>query len=105
MKLARKSALSRKVKTNSLMVVEDFSFDSPKTKDYQVFLNNLGINAKKTLLILPEVDKNLVLSARNLQKTHVALATHVDTYSLMNANKIVFLESAVGKIETLLNQA
>src|SRR5687768_3127867 len=102
--LARKSALTYKAKDNSIAVLEDFNFDSPKTKQYISLLNALSLADKKTLLVLPEANKNVVLSGRNLQNTKVTTADQVNTYDVMNADNVIFVESAISKIETLLNK-
>lgn len=101
--LARKSALSYKAKDNSIAVLEDFSFDSPKTKQYVALLNALSLADKKTLLILPEGNKNVVLSGRNLQNAKVMTAEQINTYDVMNADNVILVESAISKVETLLN--
>lgn len=103
--LARKSALSYKAKDNSIAVLEDFSFESPKTKQYLSLLSALSLADKKTLLILPENNKNIVLSGRNIQNTKITTADQVNTYDLMNADNVIFVESAISKVETLLNRA
>ena len=102
--LARKSALSYKAKDNSIAVLEDFSFDSPKTRQYVNLLNALSMADKKTLLILPEVNKNVVLSGRNIQNAKVMTADQINTYDLMHADNLIFVESALSKIESLLNK-
>lgn len=101
--LARKSALSYKVKDNGLVVVEDFSFEQAKTKNFVDFLKNLGLNGKKVLVLTPEVNKNLVLSGRNLPKTNVEVATDVNTYDILNSQVLVLLEGSIAKIENILN--
>jgi large subunit ribosomal protein L4 len=102
--LARKSALSYKAKDNSIAVLEDFSFDKPKTKDYLALLKALSMGDKKTLFILPESNKNVVLSGRNVQNSKVTTADQINTYDLMNADNVIFVESSISKIETLLNK-
>lgn len=101
--LARKSALSYKVKENSLVVLEGISFDSPKTKNYVAFLNGLALADKKTLLVLPEVNKNVYLSSRNLEKAKVVTVDSLNTYELLNADSLVLCEGAVSKLETILS--
>jgi len=103
--LARKSALSYKAKDNSIAVLEDFTFDAPKTKNYLSLLNALSLSDKKTLLILPEANKNVVLSGRNIQNAKITTADQVNTYDLMNADNVIFVESSISKIENLLNKA
>ena len=102
--LARKSALSYKAKNNSIAVLEDFSFDNAKTKQYISLLNALSLGDKKTLLILPENNKNVVLSGRNIQNAKVTTADQINTYDLMHADNVIVVESAISKIETLLNK-
>jgi large subunit ribosomal protein L4 len=100
--LARKSALTYKVKDNSLMVLENVSFDAPKTKDYLTLLNGLSLADKKTLLVLPETNKNVYLSSRNLPKAKVTTVDSVNTYELLNADSLVLCEGSVSKLENLL---
>ncbi|MDL5050248.1 50S ribosomal protein L4 [Oscillatoria amoena NRMC-F 0135] len=102
--LARKSALSYKAKENAIAVLEDFSFESPKTKQYISFLNALSLADKKTLLVLPELNKNILLSGRNIKKAKVTTADQINTYDLMNADNLIFVESSVTRVETLLNK-
>jgi large subunit ribosomal protein L4 len=102
--LARKSALSYKVKDNSLMVLEDLSFEAPKTKNYIALLNGLSLSDKKTLLVLPEDNKNVYLSSRNLPKTKVVTVNDVNTYQLLNADQLVLCEGSVSKLETILSK-
>ena len=102
--LARKSALSYKVKDNSLMVLEDLSFETPKTKNYLALLNGLSLSGKKTLLVLPEDNKNVFLSSRNLPKAKVVTVNDVNTYQLLNADHLVLCEGSVSKLETILSK-
>ncbi|WP_026953264.1 50S ribosomal protein L4 [Algoriphagus mannitolivorans] len=102
--LARKSALSYKAKDNSLMVLEDLSFDAPKTKNYIAVLNGLSLSDKKTLLVLPEDNKNVFLSSRNLPKAKVVTVNDVNTYQLLNADHLVLCEGSVSKLETILSK-
>jgi large subunit ribosomal protein L4 len=97
--LARKSALSYKAKASDIVVLEDFILDAPKTKEMVAIGNNLNITNKKSLFVLPEENKNIYLSSRNLQDVSVVTASELSTYQIMNANKIVFFESSVTKIE------
>lgn len=101
--LARKSALSYKVKENSLLVLEGISFDTPKTKNYIAFLNGLSLADKKTLLVLPEVNKNVYLSSRNLPKAKVVTVDSLNTYELLNADSLVLCEGSVSKLENILS--
>jgi large subunit ribosomal protein L4 len=102
--LARKSALSYKAKDNSIAVLEDFTFETAKTKQYINLLNALSMGEKKTLLVLPENNKNIVLSGRNIQNTKITTAEHINTYDLMHADNVIFVESAISKVENLLNK-
>ncbi len=100
-KLARLSALSYKVKEKGIMVIEDFKLDAPKTKDFIQILESLKVNDKKTLLVLSDNDSNIYLSARNLQKAKVTKADSLNTYEILNANKILFLESSLKSFEAM----
>ena len=102
--LARRSALSYKAKDNSIAVLEDFSFETAKTKQYVSLLSALSLADKKTLLILPEANKNVVLSGRNIQNAKVTTADQINTYDLMHADNVIVVESAISKIENLLNK-
>jgi len=97
--LARKSALSYKAKDNSIIVVEDFTFETPKTKDFISFLKGLNIDNQKMLLVLPENNNMVFLSARNLEKANVIITSELNTYKVVNANSLVFTESSLGIIE------
>ena len=100
--LARRSALTYKAKDQSITVVEDFNFEAPKTKQYAAMLKSLGADAQKTLLVLPAANKNIVVSGRNIQNTKVITASQLNTYDVIHADKLIFVESSVGKIDTLL---
>lgn len=102
--LARKSALSYKAQQNAILVVEDFDFEAPKTKEAVALLNNLKISGKKVLLLLPEVEKNVYLSARNIQRVEVMTSSALNTYKVMNANVVVVTENALKLIEETLNK-
>ena len=102
--LARRSALSYKAKGNSIAILEDFNFDAPKTKQFISLLQSLSLSDKKTLLVLSEVNKNVVLSGRNLQHSKITTAEQINTYDLMNADSIIFMESSISKVENLLNK-
>jgi large subunit ribosomal protein L4 len=102
--LARKSALTYKAKDNAIAVLEDFSFDAVKTKQYVNLLNALSLGDKKTLLVLPENNKNVVLSGRNIQNTKITTADQINTYDVMHADNVIFVESSISKIENLLNK-
>jgi len=98
-RLARKSALSYMAKDKNIIVLEDFSFDAPKTKSFIDFLNNFDQLDNKTLLVLAESNKNIFLSSRNLSKAKVVLASDLNTYDVMNANKLMVMESSINEIE------
>lgn len=100
--LARKSALAYKAKDNSLAILEDFSFDAPKTKSFVKLLTDLQLSDKKTLFVLGESDKNVVLSSRNLQGTKVVHVNQVNTYDLLHADNLVLSESSISRIEEIL---
>lgn len=102
--LARKSALSYKAKDNSIAVLEDFNFESAKTTQYVKLLAALKLDDKKTLLVLPENNKNIVLSGRNIQNTKITTADQINTYDLMHADNLIIVESAISKVENLLNK-
>mgnify|MGYP002513622172 FL=1 len=101
--LARKSALSYKVQENALIVVEDFNFEAPKTKNYVAMLKNLKCDDKKSLLVLPEANKNVYLSARNLAKANVMVLADVNTYSILDAKYMVLTEKAVADLTASFN--
>ena len=103
-RLARKSALTYKAKDNNIIVLEDFTLDTPKTKEYLNVLTNLKQTNNKTLMILPETNKNVYLSSRNIKKAKVVRASDLCTYDIMNANKLLVLESSVKEIEETLNK-
>jgi len=99
--LARKSALTYKALEEAILVIEDFSFETPKTREMVQISNNLKSNDKKSLFVLPEENKNIYLSSRNLQAVSVITASELNTYQILNAKKVVVLESSVSKIEEL----
>ncbi|MCP9766983.1 50S ribosomal protein L4 [Lacihabitans sp. LS3-19] len=101
--LARKSVLSARVAENNLMVIEDFSIDSPKTKSYIEFLNALSLTGKKTLFVVNGGENNLYLSARNIPRTKVVDKDSVNTYELINTDVILLAESTVSHLESILN--
>lgn len=100
--LARRSALSTKMAANEIVILEDFTFDTIKTKKMVEVLNNLKVNGKKNMFLFPETNMNVVLSARNIQRTTVALARNINTYDILNAKNIFILESAIKPIEDIL---
>ncbi|MFD0977759.1 50S ribosomal protein L4 [Salinimicrobium gaetbulicola] len=103
-RLARKSALSMKANDNSIMVVEDFSFDAPKTKNFIDVLKALGLEGKKSLIVLGDSNKNVYLSSRNLKTSEVVSSSELSTYKILNANNIVFLEGSLEGIESNLSK-
>ena len=98
-RLARKSALSYMAKDQNIIVLEDFSFDAPKTKSYTELLSNFDLLDNKTVLVLADSNKNIFLSSRNLKKVKVVLASELNTYDVMNANKLMLMESSISVIE------
>ena len=102
--LARKSALSYKAQQNAIVVVEDFDFEVPKTKEGVALLNNLKVEGKKTLIVLPEVKKNVNLSVRNIQRVEVMTASALNTYKVMNANVLVVTENALKLVDETFNK-
>jgi large subunit ribosomal protein L4 len=100
-KLARKSALSYKVKDDSIMVVEDFTFETPKTKNFTEMLKNFKTEGKKILLVTSSVDMNVILSSRNLAKVKVIQASDLNTYEILDAGRLLLTESSVKEIETI----
>lgn len=99
--LARKSALSSKAKAEEIMVLEDFTFDAPSTREYINILNNLELNGQKTLLVVGEADQNVYLSSRNLQKAQVKTANDLCTYDILNAKRVIISEGAIDKIKEI----
>lgn len=102
--LARRSALSYKAQEQSILVVEDFNFEAPKTKDFVNIAKNLKVDGKKLLLLLPEANKNVFLSARNLQKAHVMVAKDVNTYKILDADVLIVTENSLKAVEGILNK-
>ena len=98
-RIARKSALSYKAKDKNIIVLEDFTIDTPKTKQYLDILTNFGLQENKTLLVLSQANENILLSSRNLKKARVVLASELNTYDVMNTNKLMLLESSIKEIE------
>ncbi len=99
--LARKSALTYKAQDNQIKVVEDFTFEAPKTKEFVTFAKNLAVEGKKLLLVLPSQNKNVYLSARNLPNTRIITASDVNTYALMNSNAVLLTEGSLEVINKL----
>lgn len=102
--LARRSALSYKAQEQAILVVEDFNFEAPKTKDFVNIAKNLKVDGKKLLLLLPEANKNVFLSARNLQKAHVMVAKDVNTYKILDADVLIVTENSLKAVEGILNK-
>ena len=98
-RLARKSALSYMAKDQNIIVLKDFIFDSPKTKSYTELLSNFDLLDNKTVLVLADSNKNIFLSTRNLKKARVVLASELNTYDVMNASKLILMESSINVIE------
>ncbi|MBC7000504.1 50S ribosomal protein L4 [Cytophaga sp. FL35] len=103
-RLARKSALSIKSKENAILVVEDFSFDTPKTKEFKDILTSLGIENKKSLIVLGDSNNSVYLSSRNLKGSEVVTSSEISTYKILNATNVVFLEGALEGLESNLNK-
>jgi len=104
MRLARKSALSIQAKENNIIVVEDFNFEAPKTKNFTAVLNALGLENKKSILVLAESNNNVYLSSRNLKSTKTVTNSGLSTYELLNANKVILSEGALEGIESNLSK-
>ena len=102
--LARKSALSYKAKENAIIVVEDFEMAASKTKEYVNIVNNLQLEGRKSLLLLPNVNKNVYLSARNLQRSEVMTASALNAYKVLNADVLVITEKSLEAIDGILNK-
>ena len=102
--LARKSALSYKAQENAIVVVEDFNIEAPKTKDFVNISKNLKVDGKKALFVLPEANKNVYLSARNLQRTKITLAALLNSYNVLNADVLVVTENSLKTIDGILNK-
>ena len=100
--LARKSALSSKITDEAIMVVEDFNFEAPKTKQMVQILDAFKVNGNRNMFVFAEPNKNVVLSARNIQRTEVALARNLSTYDILKAKKIFITESAIKPIDEIL---
>ena len=102
--LARKSALSYKAQESAIIILEDFNLEAPKTKEFVNIVKNLKIDSKKVLLLLPEVNKNVYLSARNLQRSEVMLASTLNAYKVLNADVLVFTEKSLEVVDGLLTK-
>ncbi|NLP58282.1 50S ribosomal protein L4 [Lutibacter sp. B1] len=103
-RLARKSALSIQAKENNIIVVEDFNFDAPKTKNFTAVLKAFGLETKKSLFVLAEPNNNVYLSSRNLKSLKTVTNTGLSTYELLNANKVILSEGSLEGIESNLSK-
>ena len=101
--MARKSAFSHKAQADGIMIIEDVKFDAIKTADFKALLNNLKLDNEKVLFIMGEKNDNVYLSSRNLKKVKVVTADSVNTFDVLNANKVVMDASSVEAIEKILN--
>lgn len=101
--VARRSALTYKAKEKEVTVIDSIVLDNPKTKGYLEILNNLKLNDKKTLLLVPEHNTNVYLSARNIPNAQVMVASDANTYSILNANNIILVENSIEKLKETLN--
>ena len=103
-RLARFSAFTYKQQEGCITIVEDFTFNEPKTKEYKAMLKGLNLEGKKTLLLLPENDRNVFLSGRNLQRTNIMRAIEANTYHVLNANNLLICESSLKELEKMLGE-
>ena len=103
-RLARFSAFTYKQQEGCITVVEDFTFNEPKTKEYKAMLKNLKLEGQKTLLLLPENDRNVFLSGRNLQRTNIMRAIDANTYHVLNANNLIICESSLKELDKMLGE-
>lgn len=102
--LARKSALTYKAKDQMISVLEAFTFSEGKTKNYIEMLSKLSLDNKKTLLVLPEVDRNIVLSGRNVKKAKITTVDSLNTYDVLHADQLLFVEGSIEKVENLFKE-
>lgn len=102
-RIARKSALSYKAKDNDILILEDFNFDKPSTRSYNNLLSNFNLVDNKTVLVMSKSNRNILLSSRNLKNSRVVLASELNTYDVMSANKLMFTESSFSEIEKIYN--
>ncbi|MCG8577261.1 MAG: 50S ribosomal protein L4 [Flavobacteriales bacterium] len=102
-RLARKSALTYKAQENNIIVLKDIDMNEPKTKEFMAVMASMDLAYEKVLMVLPEDNKNVYLSSRNVQGANVVTADSLNTYEILNANKLVIVEGAVEKIENVLN--
>jgi large subunit ribosomal protein L4 len=98
--LARKSALTYKAKNNSIMVLEDFSFEAPKTREFVSLRKNLKVDGRKSLMVLEKYDKNIALASRNIQDSKIILVNNLNTYDIMNAGTLIFMESSLNTLQS-----
>ncbi|MGI6479551.1 MAG: 50S ribosomal protein L4 [Salinivirgaceae bacterium] len=103
-RLARISSLSYKAKNGQVIVIEDFTFEAPKTKEYVAILSNLNIEKQKSLMVLPDVNQNIIRSARNIQNAKVVTNNGLITYNILNAKTLVFTESSIKSVESMFNK-
>ncbi|WP_322971896.1 50S ribosomal protein L4 [Faecalibacter sp. LW9] len=103
-RLAKKSVLSQKLADNEIKVVENFTFEAPKTKEFKAILSNLGLENKKSLFVLGESNNNVYLSSRNLQRTKVVTTSELNVYDLINASEIIFLEGSLASVQENLSK-
>ncbi|MFI8379312.1 50S ribosomal protein L4 [Leeuwenhoekiella sp. NPDC079379] len=103
-RLARRSALTLKANDKAIIIVEDFKFDAPKTKDFIDVVKALGLDNKKSLFVLGESNNNVYLSSRNLKTSEVVMSSELSTYKIMNAHNVVFLEGSLEEIEQTLSK-
>ena len=101
-RLARKSALAYKAKEQQIIVLEDFSFEAPKTKNFAQILSSFDLKGDKSLFVMPKADQNIVLSSRNIQRTKVVTANSLNTFDILNAKKLFVVESSLKTIEEIL---
>ena len=102
--LARKSALAYKAQENAIVVVEDFTMEAPKTKQFIEIINNLKVNGKKALFVLPGADKTVYLSARNIERVNVMIASALNTYKVLNADVMVVTEGSLKVVDEILTK-
>ena len=102
--IARRSALTYKAQENAIIVIEDFTFEAPKTKEFINIAKNLKVDGKKLLMVLPESNKNVYLSARNLQRSEVMLASSLNAYKVLNADVLVVTENSLKVIDGILTK-
>lgn len=103
-RLARRSAVSIKAKEENIIVLEDFNFDTPKTKNFVAVLRALSLENKKSMFVLGESNNNVYLASRNLKRANVVSASKINTYNLVNANKLILLEGALEDVESNLSK-